>query len=115
MKKKTPYTGKTHIKQGDTVVVLTGKAKGKSGTVVRVWPKEQRALVDGDAAVYNTHHIRPNPQAGVEGGRVQKLRPIHVSNLALLDPTTGKACRTKTERTDAGAVRVSKTSGHKFE
>lgn len=108
---KTP---KCHVRTGDKVIVLSGDNKGKTGTVIKVFPLEQRALVEGDAAVYDTKHVKPNPQAGVEGGRVQRLRPLHVSKLALLDPTTNKPARVRHERTDSGMVRVAKKSGHKF-
>ena len=105
---------KCHVRTGDKVVVLSGDTKGKTGTVIKVFPLDQRALVEGDAAIYDTKHVKANPQAGVEGGRVQRLRPMHVSKLALLDPTTNKAARVRRERTDAGVVRVAKKSGHKF-
>ncbi len=105
---------KCHVRTGDKVIVLSGDNKGKTGTVIKVFPQEQRALVEGDAAVYDTKHVKANPQAGVEGGRVQRLRPVHVSKLALLDPTTNKATRVRHERTADGAVRVAKKSGHKF-
>ncbi len=115
MKKSANNTAKCHVRKGDTVIVLSGKSRGKTGTVVEVQVKEQRVLVDGDAAIYNTKHVRANPQANVEGGRVQKLRPIHISNVALVDPDTGKATRVRRERTENGVVRVSKKSGHRFE
>ncbi len=105
---------KCHVRTGDKVIVLSGDHKGKTGTVIKVFPQEQRALVEGDAAVYDTKHVKANPQAGVEGGRVQRLRPVHVSKLALLDPTTNKATRVRHERTADGVVRVAKKSGHKF-
>ena len=105
---------KCHIRTGDKVVVLSGATKGKSGTVIKVFPADLRAIVDGDAAVYETRHVRANPQAGVEGGRVRRMRPIHVSKLALVDPTTGKATRVRRERTEQGVVRVAKKSGHRF-
>ncbi len=105
---------KCHVRTGDKVIVLSGDNKGKTGTVIKVFPQEQRALVEGDAAVYDTKHVKANPQAGVEGGRVQRLRPVHVSKLALLDPTTNKATRVRHERTADGVVRVAKKSGHKF-
>lgn len=106
---------KMHVRRGDEVIVRSGANKGKTGTVIEVMPDKQRVLVDGDAAVYHTKHIRPDPNRQVEGGRMQKLRPIHISNVALLDPTTGKACRVKRERDENGkVVRVSKSSGHKF-
>jgi large subunit ribosomal protein L24 len=105
---------KLHVRTGDAVVVTSGDNKGKTGTVIKVFPDSQRALVDGDAAIYDIRHKKANPQAGVEGGRIQKLRPLHVSKLALVDPTTGKATRVKRERTADGVVRVAKKSGHRF-
>ncbi len=105
---------KSHVRTGDKVVVLSGDNKGKTGTIIKVFVEDQRALVEGDAAVYDTKHVKPNPQAGVEGGRVQRLRPMHLSKLALLDPTTNKATRVRRERTEAGVVRVAKKSGHRF-
>jgi large subunit ribosomal protein L24 len=106
---------KLHVRRGDKVVVLSGDNRGKTGTIIKVFPAENRALVDGDAAIYDTKHIKPNPQANIEGGRQQKLRPIHVSKLALLDPTTNKPTRVKRERTANGVVRVAKKSNHRFE
>jgi large subunit ribosomal protein L24 len=105
---------KCHVRTGDKVVVLSGDNKGKTGTVIKVFPLDQRALVEGDAAIYDTKHVKANPQSGVEGGRIQRLRPLHVSKLALLDPTTNKPTRVRRERTDNGVVRVAKKSGHKF-
>ena len=105
---------KCHVRTGDLVVVTSGDNKGKTGTVIKVWPDRQRALVDGDAAIYDIRHKKANPQAGVEGGRIQKLRPLSISKLALLDPTTGKATRVRRERTADGLVRVAKKSGHRF-
>lgn len=108
---------KCHLRTGDTVVLLTGPKdrRGKTGTVIRVWPRKQRALVEGPCAAMDTKHVRPNPQAGVEGGRIERLRPIHLSNLALLDPTTNKPTRVRHERTEKGIVRVAVKSGHRFE
>lgn len=115
MKKNIKYTGKCHVRKGDQIIVLSGKNRGKTGTVVEVQVAKQRVLVDGDAAVYHTKHVRANPQANVEGGRIEKLRPIHISNVALVDPETGKATRVRRERTESGVVRVAKKSGHRFE
>jgi large subunit ribosomal protein L24 len=116
-KNKLTVAPKCHIRTGDKVVLLTGpkERRGKTGTVIRVFPKLLRALVEGDCAAYDTKHVKANPQAGVEGGRVQRLRPIHISNLALLDPTTGKATRVRRERSEQGVVRVAVKSGHRFE
>ena len=101
---------KLHIRTGDKVVVLSGKTKGKTGTVIRVWPEEGRALVEGDAAIHDTKHVRANPQANQAGGRQQRLRPLAICKLALLDPTTNKPTRIK--RVDGKRVAVK--SGHTF-
>jgi large subunit ribosomal protein L24 len=115
VKKPQPIRApKIHVRAGDKVVVLSGSTKGKTGTVIKVFPRDQRAIVDGEAGVYETRHVKPNPQAGVEGGRIKRLRPIHVAKLALLDPTTSKPARVRHERTADGMVRVAKKSGHRF-
>lgn len=115
-KPKLPHHAKCHIRTGDTVVLLTGpkSVRGKTGTVIKVFPREGRALVEGECAQYDIRHVKPNPQAGIEGGRIRRLRPVHVSNLALLDPTTGKPTRVRHERTEHGVVRVAKKSGYRF-
>lgn len=114
-KPRLAKTPKLHVRKGDQVVVLSGDNKGKTGTIIKVFPIDQRAIVDGEAGHYETKHVKPNPQANIEGGRIRRLRPVHVSKLALLDPTTNKAAtRVKHERTDAGVVRVAKKSGHRF-
>lgn len=106
---------KLHIRKGDQVVVLSGDNRGKTGTVIKVFPADQRAIVDGEAGHYETKHVKANPQANIEGGRIRRLRPVHVSKLALLDPTTNKpATRVKRESTATGAVRVARKSGHRF-
>lgn len=115
-KPQLPNNAKCHVRTGDKVILLTGpkSVRGKTGTIIKMFPREQRALVEGDCAQYEVRHTRANPQAGVEGGRIRRLRPVHVSNLALLDPTTNKPTRVRHERTDAGPVRVAKKSGHRF-
>ena len=105
---------KCHVRRGDKVIVTSGANRGKTGTVIKLFPFDQRALVEGEASQFDTRHVKPNPQANVQGGRVQRLRPIHLSKLALVDPTTNKAARVKHERTDKGMVRVAKKSGHRF-
>ena len=77
------------IKKGDKVVVLTGRDKGKTGEVVQVMPKEERALVRGVNIV--RRHQRQTAQQ--EGGIISKEAPIHLSNLALLCPNCGAATR----------------------
>ncbi|MBA2482377.1 MAG: 50S ribosomal protein L24 [Planctomycetes bacterium] len=112
---KPAKTPKCHVRTGDKVVVLSGSNRGKTGTVIRVFPMDQRALVDGDASHFETRHVKANPQANIEGGRIKRLRPIHISKLALLDPTTNKAARIRHERTATGMTRVAKKSNHRFE
>ena len=84
---------KCHVRTGDTVVVISGKNKGKTGTVIRVWPAKQRVLLDGEAAPRQIKHRRADPQQQIEGGRIERTRPIHISNVQLLDPETGKPTR----------------------
>lgn len=96
------------IKKGDTVVVITGKDKGKSGEVVRVLPAENRVVVSGINQV--KRHTRASAQSA--GGIITKEASIHASNVALADPKDGKATRVgfKVEK-DGGKVRVAKRSG----
>jgi large subunit ribosomal protein L24 len=96
------------IRKGDKVVVLTGRDKGRTGEVIRVMPKESRALVRGvNVAV---RHQRQT--AAQEGGLVRKEASIHLSNIAIADPTTGKPTRVGFKTLDDGRkVRVAKASG----
>jgi len=78
------------IKKGDDVIVLTGKDKGKRGSVLRV-TEDDRAFVENVNMV--KRHTKPNPQRGVAGGIVEKEAAIAVSNIALFNPMTKKADR----------------------
>ncbi|MDN2567429.1 50S ribosomal protein L24 [Aquibium sp. A9E412] len=96
------------IRKGDTVVVLTGKDKGRSGEVVRVMPKDDKALVRGVNLV--RRHQKQTPQQ--EGGIITKEAPVHLSNLALADPKDGKPTRVGFQTNkDGRKVRVAKRSG----
>ncbi|HEY8565060.1 MAG TPA: 50S ribosomal protein L24 [Beijerinckiaceae bacterium] len=96
------------IKKGDTVVVLTGRDKGRSGEVVQVLPKEERALVRGVNLVKRHQRQTMNQ----EGGIISKEATIHLSNLALADPKDGKATRVGFKVLDDGRkVRFAKRSG----
>ena len=96
------------IKKGDKVVVLTGRDKGKTGEVVQVMPKEERALVRGVNMV--KRHQRQSMNQ--EGGIISKEGPIHLSNLALADPQDGKPTRVGFRVLDDGRkVRFAKRSG----
>ena len=78
------------IKKGDNVIVIAGNDKGRSGEVRRVLVKENRVLVDG----VNVRWVNKKPtQQNPKGQRVQEERPIHASNVMLLDPETGKGTR----------------------
>ena len=98
------------VKKGDHVIVLAGKDKGKHGEVLRVLPKENRAVVQGVNVV--RRHTKANPQAGQEGGIVSKEASIDLSNLALEDPKDGKPTRVGFKTLEDGTkVRFAKRSG----
>ncbi len=95
------------IKKGDKVVVLSGKDKGKTGEVARVLPKEDRVVVSG----VNTVKRHQRPTQTTAGGIEEKDAPIHVSNVALIDPKSDKPTRVGFEVRDGKKVRVAKKSG----
>ncbi len=99
------------IKKGDTVVVIAGKDKGKSGKVLRVDAKNEKVFVEGLNIV--KRHQRPNPgRPNAPVGVIEREGPIHVSNVALLDPQDHKPTRVGTRRTEDGRrMRVTKRSG----
>lgn len=101
-------TPKMKIKKGDSVIVLTGKDKGKKGEVLRAIPTENRVVVSGVKVVKK--HTKPTQLS--PGGIEDKELSIHVSNVALADPKNGKATRVgyKTLK-DGKKVRVAKKSG----
>jgi large subunit ribosomal protein L24 len=96
------------IKKGDKVVVLTGKDKGKHGEVLRSIPKDSKVVVGGVNMI--TRHVKPS-QANPQGGKQQSEAPLHVSNVALEDPKTGKPTRVRFETKDGKKVRVAVKSG----
>jgi large subunit ribosomal protein L24 len=96
------------IRKGDKVVVLAGKDKGRSGEVVRVMPKEDKAVVRG-VNMIRRHQKQTQSQ---EGGIITKEAPIHLSNIALVDPKDGKPTRVGFQiQQDGTKVRVAKRSG----
>jgi large subunit ribosomal protein L24 len=97
-----------HIKSGDTVIVIAGADKGKTGRVLRVLTDKDRVVVEGINRVWK--HVRPN-QRNPQGGRIQKDAPIHLSNVMPLDPTSGKGTRVKFEARDGRKHRVAVASG----
>ncbi|MBK8516810.1 MAG: 50S ribosomal protein L24 [Saprospiraceae bacterium] len=101
------FAPKLGIKKGDKVVVIAGSNKGQSGEVKVVFPKENRAIIDGLNMVKK--HIKStqdNP-----GGINEMEAPIHISNLMVVDPKSGKPTRTGRKEVDGKLVRYSKKSG----
>ena len=103
---------KLHIKKNDTVVVLAGQDKGKTGKVLKVLVEKNRALVEGVNMVSkSTKPSAKNPQGGI----VKQEAPIHISNLSLVDPKSGKPTRVGIKVTDDGKkVRIAKKSGEEI-
>ena len=96
------------IKKGDTVVVLSGKDKGKTGEVIRSMPKDNKVLVSGvNVAARHRKPTQTNPQGGIE----RKEAPLHVSKVAVADPKTGKPTRVRFEERDGKKVRIAAKSG----
>ncbi|MCU0816310.1 MAG: 50S ribosomal protein L24 [Cypionkella sp.] len=94
------------LRKGDSVVVLTGKDKGKKGEITQVMPKENKAVVDGvNIAIRHTKQ-----SAASQGGRIPQAMPIDLSNLALIDKN-GKATRVGFRMEDGKKVRYAKTTG----
>ena len=97
------------VRTDDEVVVISGKDKGKTGRVVDVDPAKQRVFVEGLNIV--KRHQRPRPGTNEAGGVIEKPGPIHISNVALIDPKDGKPTRTRVEERDGRRVRVGVRSG----
>jgi large subunit ribosomal protein L24 len=96
-----------HIKKNDLVYVLSGKDRGKSGKVLKVYPDKNRAVVEG--LNYIQKHTRPNPQRNVKGGILPKESPIHISNLMVVCKRCNKHSRVKLNvMQDGRKVRVCK-------
>jgi large subunit ribosomal protein L24 len=103
---------KLHIKKGDTVYVNTGEDRGKTGRILKVYVEKQRALVEGINMVSKaTKPSAKNPQGGFQ----KKEAPVHISNLNVLDPKSGKPTRIGRKRNAKGVlVRYSKRSGEEI-
>ena len=103
---------KLHIKKNDTVVVLAGQDKGKTGKVLKVLVDENCALVEGVNMVSkSTKPSAKNPQGGI----VKQEAPIHISNLSLVDPKSGKPTRVGIKVAEDGKkVRIAKKSGEEI-
>jgi large subunit ribosomal protein L24 len=97
-----------HIKNGDQVIVITGADKGQTGRVLRVLTARNRVVVEGINRVWK--HVRPS-QRHPQGGRIQKDAPIHVSNVMVVDPGTGKGARLRFEKREGVKHRLAVGSG----
>ncbi len=102
---------KLHIKKGDTVFVNAGNDKGKTGKVLSVNPSEDRAIVEGINMVSKSQ--KPSAQ-NPQGGIVKQEAPIHVSNVSLIDPKSGKATRVSIKHEGKNVVRIAKKSGEEI-
>ena len=102
---------KLHVKKGDTVVVISGKEKGKQGEVIAVDIKKERVTVKGLNLV--KRHTKPS-QANPQGGIIEKEGTIHASNVMVLDPEQKVPTRTKKVEENGSLVRVAVKSGAKL-
>jgi len=103
---------KIHIKKGDMVSVIAGEAKGQKGRVLEVDRDKDRALVEGVNMV--SKHTKPNAKAP-QGGIIKKEAPLNISNIMLIDPTSGKPTRIGRKLDENGKlVRYSKKSGEEI-
>jgi large subunit ribosomal protein L24 len=103
---------KLHIKKGDTVMVITGESRGQKGRVLEVDREKERAIVESVNMV--SKHTKPNAKAP-KGGILRKEAPVHISNLMLVDPTSGKPTRLGRKLNDNNKlVRYSKKSGEEI-
>jgi len=97
-----------HVKKGDKVTVLSGKDKGKQGTILQALPKKERVLVEGVNMV--KIHAQPS-QDNPQGGILNQEAPIHVSNVLPIDPKSGEPTRVGYEVRNGKKVRIAKKSG----
>ena len=102
---------KLKIRKNDTVVVLAGEDKGKTGKVLKVLVEKQRALVEGVNLVNKS--TKPNAK-NPQGGFVKQEAPIHISNLSLIDPKSGKATRVAVKHEGKNVIRIAKKSGEEI-
>jgi large subunit ribosomal protein L24 len=103
---------KLHIRKGDTVIVITGESKGQKGRVLELDRSKNRAIVESVNTV--SKHTKPNAKAP-QGGILKKEAPVHLSNLMLVDPASGKPTRIGRRLNDKNKlVRFSKKSGEEI-
>jgi large subunit ribosomal protein L24 len=100
------------IRKGDRVIAISGKDKGKSGIVLEVRPAEDRVVVEGVNII--KRHTKPRPP-NEPGGVIEKPAPMHLSNVALIDPKEDRPTRVRFQEIDGKKVRVSARSGEKLD
>ena len=102
-KHEEEHHGKAHVRKGDTVVVLSGKDRGKQGKVLRVNAGKGTAIVE--RVNFQKKHTRPNPQKNIKGGILERESAIGIDKLQVICPSCNEAARLGSHRTDEGAVR----------
>ena len=104
--------GAAKIKKGDSVVVRSGKDKGRTGTVLAVMPKAEKVLVSGvNIAARHRKPTQANPQGGID----RREAPMHISKVSVADPKDGKATRVRFETKDGNKIRIAVKSGEKID
>lgn len=107
------HNNKLHVKKEDKVIVISGKDKGKKGRIIAAYPRENRVLVEGVNMVKK--HAKPS-QENPQGGILNQEAPIHVSNVMLIDPSSGQPTRIGYKVLENGKkVRIAKRSGEVIE
>ncbi len=101
------------IRRDDTVLVISGKDRGKTGRVLEVDPKAERVFVEGLNIV--KRHQRPRPGSTDPGGVIEKPGPIHISNVMLIDPSDSKPTKVGIVREDGKRFRVAKRTGNRLD
>jgi len=112
MPRKYNKQRKLHVKKGDEVEVIAGNDKGKTGRILKVWPRQDKVLVEGiNMRIFHDRPSQENPQ----GGRIEREAAIHASNVMVIDPTTGERTRIGRKYIESDGfgrwVRYSKKSG----
>lgn len=102
-KQKEQPQQKPHVKKGDTVLVLSGKDRGKQAKVLRVNPSKGTAIVE--RVNMNKKHTKPNPQRNIKGGILEREAPIRLAKLQVVCPSCSEPTRTGSHRTNEGAKR----------
>ena len=104
----------TKLKKDDQVVVIAGKDRGRQGKIIKILPAKNRVIVERVNMI--KRHVRPNPSKNIAGGISEKEAPIHISNVAIVDPKDHKPTRVTVRRDDNGRrMRVTKRSGSELD